>query len=231
MDANREVTLKDLTAESWREPAKQILEALTKDSRADLKSFKELIIVPEGILWYVPFEALPVKDGDDLVPLMSKLQIRYAPLVSLGVGDPRPRKAGGQTAIIVGKLKQGGDGSHAEAAYEEIEKVVPGAIRLRPPLPHDAATLATLCDSMIVLNDIPTSDDSPYDWSPLPPDQKGTGAGQLVCPSLGRARDRDHAVLSYGRGAGHEETECRAGERSVLLGLWADGQRVRERSC
>ena len=38
---------------------KAILEVLTKESKADLAEvFDELVIVPDGVLWYVPFEAL-----------------------------------------------------------------------------------------------------------------------------------------------------------------------------
>jgi hypothetical protein len=99
VDANRQITLKDLATSNWKETAKQIFDVITKDSRADLKSFKELAIVPDGALWYLPFEALPVTVDGEQVPLGTKVQIRYAPLVSLAVGDPRPRRAGGNTAV------------------------------------------------------------------------------------------------------------------------------------
>ncbi len=90
IEANREVSLKDLQSETWKDTAKQLFETLTKESRADFRKFEQLIIVPEGMLWYLPFEALTIKSEDHLVPLGSQLQIRYTPLASLAVGDQRP---------------------------------------------------------------------------------------------------------------------------------------------
>ena len=70
----------------------------------------------------------------------------------------------------------GGDGTQAQEAYDEIAKSLSGTVALRAPLPHDGATYATLFDGLIVLNEVPVPDGDPYDWSPLPQDQKGNGA-------------------------------------------------------
>ncbi len=238
VDANRQLTLKDLNGLSWKEPAKQIFDALTKDSRADLKSFTELVIVPDGALWYLPFEALPVTVDDEQVPLMSKVQIRYAPLVSLGVGDPRPRRAGGTTAIVLGKLMQSGDGAQATAAFEEISKAVPGAVALHAPMPKDLPAYATLFDGLIVLNEVPTSDEEPYEWSPLPQDQKGSGTianwfplpwggpDYVIMPSFHTAAER--AMKKQTGEPGNEVflSVCALmanGAQTVLLSRWRTG--------
>ena len=63
----------------------------------------------------------------------------------------------------------------ATAAFEEISKAVPGAVALHVPMPKDLPAYATLFDGLIVLNEVPTSDEEPYEWSPLPQDQKGSG--------------------------------------------------------
>ena len=61
---NHELTLKELADTKWNQSAAKTLEALLKGSRADFsKSFEELIIVPDGILWYLPFEALASQRG------------------------------------------------------------------------------------------------------------------------------------------------------------------------
>ena len=104
VDGNRQITLKELEATGWKDQGKQILDSLTKDSRADWKSFTQLIIVPDGSLWYLPFEVLPIADGDELVPLAHKMSLRYAPLVSLGMADPRPRRAGGDHGNRAGQI-------------------------------------------------------------------------------------------------------------------------------
>ncbi|HEY4310224.1 MAG TPA: CHAT domain-containing protein [Pirellulales bacterium] len=238
VDGNRQMTLKDLNASNWKEPAKQIFDAITKDSRADLKSFKELVIVPDGALWYLPFEALPVTVGEEQVPLMTQVQIRYAPLVSLGVGDPRPRRAGGNTAVVLGKLMLGGDSEQASEAYTEISKTLPGAVALHSPMPKDLPAYATLFDGLIVLNEVPVSEDDPYDWSPLPQDQKGTGTVAnwfalpwggpdfVIMPSFHTAAE--NAMKKQTGQPGNEVflSVCALmanGARTVLLSRWRTG--------
>jgi CHAT domain-containing protein len=238
VDVNRDVTPKDLNAESWREPARQIFDSLTKDSRADLKAFEQLVIVPDGVLWYLPFEALLVSDGDQHVPLMTKVQIRYAPLVSLGVADPRPRRAGGTTAVVLGKLMQGNDAVSTEAAFEEIDKALPGAVALRSPLPHDIAAYSTMFDGLIVLNEVPVPDDDPYEWSPMPNDAKGNtaisnwfalpwgGPDFIALPSFHTAAER--ALKKPPSEPGNEVflSVCALmanGARTILLSRWRTG--------
>ena len=80
----------------------ELLDGLLKGSRADFATkFDELIIVPDGLLWYVPFEALQVQADGQLRPLISRFRIRYAPTAGLATatldlgrrqrqyGDPR----------------------------------------------------------------------------------------------------------------------------------------------
>lgn len=238
VDANRQMTLKELNSANWKEPAKQILDALTKESRADFKSFKELVIVPDGALWYLPFEALPITDGDEQVPLINRVQIRYSPLVSLAVGDPRPRRAGGHTAVVVGKLIAGGDAAQSEDAFEEIGKALPGTVALRPPLPHDMSAYSTLFDGLIVLNEVPLAEEDPYQLALLPHDQKNTGAlgswfslpwggpDFIVLPSFHTAAER--AIKKTASEPGNEVflSVCALmanGARTVLLSRWRTG--------
>ena len=106
-EQNKEMRLADLQETKWKKPAHDVLQLLTEDSKVTLPySFKELVIVPDNSFWYVPFEALQVREGDkgETVSLLSKLRIRYAPTVGLGVPDSRPRRPGGNMAVIVGRL-------------------------------------------------------------------------------------------------------------------------------
>jgi hypothetical protein len=57
-DQNRDLTLKDLVDPAWKQFAKQVLDAILDGSQADFAApFPEMAIVPDGFLWYVPFEA------------------------------------------------------------------------------------------------------------------------------------------------------------------------------
>jgi hypothetical protein len=74
----------------------------------------ELVIVPDGVLWYLPFEALPapsVSRGDTAseqgsAPLLMQLPIRYAPTLSLTVSDGRRERPIPRTAIVAGKPEE-----------------------------------------------------------------------------------------------------------------------------
>ncbi|HEY2839980.1 MAG TPA: CHAT domain-containing protein [Pirellulales bacterium] len=240
LETNREVTTADLAGVGWREQSKQMLETLTTKSKADLTSFKELVIVPDGVLWYLPFEALTVRDGDQLVPLMSKVKIRYAPLASLGVPDTLPRLQEGVTGVVIGKLMQSGDESLAKAAFESISQSLPGAVALHAPLPMDTAAFTSLFDGMIVLNDTPAVDQTAYQLSLLPTNDRGTGSSLanlfslpwggpdvVVMPSFHTAAERSLKKAS-GHDPGHEVflNVCGLmanGARTILLSRWRTG--------
>jgi hypothetical protein len=186
----------------------------------------------------VPFEALSIADGDQIVPLGQKVPIRYAPLVSLGIADPRPRRAGGNNAVVVGKLMHGGETSHSEAAFEEISAALPGAVALRPPLAHDGSSYATLFDGLIVLDEISGADDDPYDWSPLGHDHKNAGAlanwfalpwggpDFIILPSYHTAAERAMKKQSADPGNEIFLSVCGLmanGARTILLSRWRTG--------
>jgi CHAT domain-containing protein/tetratricopeptide (TPR) repeat protein len=166
-EQNRELTLKELADPKWKQSAQKLLDTLLEGSRADLAQVEELVIVPDGLLWYVPFEALQHKVNERLEPLILKLRIRYAPTASLAVSDPRARKPSGNAAVVVGKLYPRDDESVARTAFEQLARVVPGAVALRGPLPGATSVYGVLFDRLIVLDDLVASESGPYGWTPV----------------------------------------------------------------
>ena len=60
-DANHEVTPAELAKGSWRATGAKVMSLLLERSNVDLAgNFEEIVIVPDGLLWYLPFEALTV---------------------------------------------------------------------------------------------------------------------------------------------------------------------------
>jgi len=242
LDANRELSSAELLATGWQEQSKQMLDALMKNGKnVNLLAFNELVIVPDGVLWYLPFEALTIREGDQLVPLLSKLKIRYAPLASLGVPDPMPRRQEQATGVVIGKMMQGGDDSLAKAAFESIRESVPGAVALHAPLPPETAAYESLFDELVVLNDTPGVDQTPYGISLLPAHERNAGAGSLanlfplpwggpdvvVLPSFHTVAERSLKKASS-HDPGHEIflNVCGLmanGARTILLSRWRTG--------
>ena len=175
-DANRPLPSKELGEVAWKEAGKKFLDSLLEGSLADLsQSFPELVIVPDGLLWYLPFEALEIKQGDALVPLISRVRIRYAPTASLAISDGRQREAR-QTLVVLGRLSPKHDDGTSKA-FEVFSKAVPDSVALPgPTVPAPANAYAALVDRLVVLDDLGAAEANPYGWSPFSLDHGKPGS-------------------------------------------------------
>jgi len=241
-EQNREVPLKELADDQWKQTAQKLLATILEGSQADFTaSFPELVIVPDGLLWYVPFEALQVKVGQQTRPLISRCRMRYAPTVSLCVPDGRNLSPSARTAVVLGKLYPRDDDAVAQAAFESLSKVVPRAVPLsKPPLPAPSALYASTMDQLIVLDDLLEPDQGPYglmpiqidrgkpgntlaDWLSLPWD----GPQVVVLPGFHTAAENS-LKRSNRLGPGSEVflSVCGlmcSGARTVLISRWRTG--------
>jgi tetratricopeptide (TPR) repeat protein len=174
---NSVVPVAELKNDAWRKAAASVLELLMKGSKAKLPGdYEELVIVPDSLLWYLPFEALPV--GDDGRSLISQVRIRYAPTISLSLADLRPRKQYGNTAVVTGRMFPGTSDSAARAAFDQLSQSVKRCAALTPPLPAPSSIYATMFDRLVVLDDLVIDESNPYAWSPVPID-RGTPGNSL----------------------------------------------------
>ncbi len=168
-DANRVLTLDELADAKWQATAAELLGSILQGSRADFTAdFPELAIVPDGALWYVPFEALQVNVGGSLRPLISRFRIRYAPTVSLAVPDGRAVNPAGQTVVVTGRLSPRADDSAVRSAFEEFSRSVPRSVSLaKGPLPGPSSLYRVLIDRLVVLDDLSIDGANPYNWAPI----------------------------------------------------------------
>lgn len=177
---NHELAIKELGETKWKDSAKQVLDALLKGSPADLSQpFEELVIVPDGALWYLPFEALQVTVAGKLQPLIGQFRIRYAPTLSLAIAQGASRSTAGNTAVVVGKLYPRADESVARTAFDQLTAVAPGAVALKSPPPAASSIYRTLFGRLIVLDDLAGAEQDPYAWAPMPID-RGKAGGSLA---------------------------------------------------
>ena len=218
-----------------------------KDSKVALPySFTELIIVPDNLLWYVPFEALhvniPVGNGQaggyTSVPLITKLKIRYAPTVALAVADKRPRRPGGNTAVVVGRLYPQDSADVSLNAYREMEPALIGPVAVRGHLHTSSGLLAALFDRLVVLAEVAPPEKGLLDWSPVPLDQNSptstlnfwmalpwTGPEQVILPGF---RTPAENALKKNPHAGADMFLAvtglmASGARTVLISRWRTG--------
>jgi hypothetical protein len=168
---NYELNPTDLGDSHWQKDAGELLDALLKGGRdVDLGAkFDELVIVPDGPLWYVPFEALQVKVDGQLQPLISRFRVRYAPTAGLATAYQDIGHRRGNTAIVTGKFSPKLDDEVLDAAVNGLRKALPPCVTVKMPLPAPAQIYASAIDRLIVLDDLgAAAETDPYGWSPLP---------------------------------------------------------------
>lgn len=162
-DPNAAVPAERLAESDWRGSAAAIERILFENSKITLaEGIDELVIVPDGWLWYVPFEILPATSNRPAghnpaeTPLLREAcRIRYAPTRSLAVLPFVPGRPLGPIGLRAGKLYRGdkpavGDQFLADfsTAFDRVLPVAP--LAGGPP----AALVASLCDDLVIAEEL-----------------------------------------------------------------------------
>jgi hypothetical protein len=190
-DANREIQPEMIADATWRPAAAQAQQLLLGEARLDLSKVTELIVIPDQLVWYVPFEAFVENSEPTAEPLLARIRLRYCPLAALAAADPRPLRRVTHTAVVLGKLFPRAEDGVARSAFEQMAQVVPTAEALADPLPGPSGLVASLAEELIVLDEIDPAGQSLYDWMPLPTNRRSGGdtlADWLLLPAGGPQR-------------------------------------------
>lgn len=240
---SRTFASEDLDVERWQEVAKQYGDMVFGESRLDLSKTSELVIVPDGVLWHAPFEAMMPTTGGNKDYLVDRTPTRLAPTVGFAVGaafPPRPIRTTGIAAAI----GAGANSFQNEQIVEDMKSVVEGALVLESPLPAPSTLLASQVEQLLVLAEAEIDPAEPYAFSPLPLDRSdayGSLGGWLQLPlpdcdrivlggvrtvaetglkARGRGRKKD-VTPRIGRELFHVSCSLLAGgANSLLLSRW-----------
>ena len=166
----------------WKESGAKLLRRLLGNEQRSA-NFSELVIVPSGALWYVPFEAMSVPSGEQLRPLLTAgrtpLVIRYAPTASLGMPHPTGRSLNAETLVLCGKLLSR---DSMEISLEAVNRFAQSGVNNLAvmkaddkisPIPASASAFASQIQQLVVLDDIDPKG-SPLGWSPFSHDRTKT---------------------------------------------------------
>jgi tetratricopeptide (TPR) repeat protein len=236
-DRNQPVDERVLVDDSWQEKAIKLCGPLTNNAKPDVWGrYRELVIVPDGVLWYVPFEAMPVVENNLSAPLISKIRIRYVPMFGLVPPDPRGFNTLTDTAIVAGQLLAKNEALTA-TTLEKLKKTLDRVSVLPPDLQVPSHLFAARCNRLLVLADIEPSTRGPYDWAPLPLEGAKTrsplsswlalpweGPQQLVLP--GFHTSAESALRRGGTGEDLFLAACAlmaSGTRTALISRWRPG--------
>ena len=243
-DGSRAKPLKDLTNDDWKKKGSSLLNGLlgdvsTQAARFNVE-FKRLAIVPDGCLWYLPFEALCLPVNESLTPLaeIPNVSVTYAPASGLAFhfGSAPTDQPFAETVIVPGKLFPKEKPQTQDQAIERMMASVRKAVRLVPSgvnLPSSAT--AFRMPKLVVLNELLASGgnwvpyatgkiggDSIHAWEYLPFGAPDT----IVLPGFRTAGE--NGLKESGNGSElfvPLMTLAARGNRTTLLTRWRTGGR------
>lgn len=237
-DRNQPVAAEDLAKEDWKTPAARLLAQLTNETKPEQwGTYKELVIVPDGVLWYLPFEALPVTVEGDTGPLINQLPVRYAPTLGLALPDRRGLRPVPRTAVVAGRLLPREIDAVAAAQAQHVADAAPGSALFSGDLVAPSGLLAATFDRLVVMADLEDMERLPFGWSPMKLDAgkpgstlgdwgqlPWTGVEQVVLPGF-------HTPAEFGLKKGGTGDEIflaacglmASGSRTALLSRWRVG--------
>ncbi len=246
-DSNREIQQTQLD-DAWRTAARDVSDALLAGSKVNLsENIDELIIVPDGFLWYLPFEVLPVakgnvklKNGKDTIPLIMKSRIRYLPTMGLATPDRLNRKTTPEVGVAIGKLHLHDQPDAAQTEFTRLQKVTTHITPIKGSTGVPTPLYGGLFDTLLVLDDIVASKKSAFEWSPLQFDKLESQGSlsqwmtlpwksplQILLP--GFHTPAESALKSIGSAANGQEmflSICglmSTGTRTVVISRWRTG--------
>lgn len=242
---NRTLDARDATLDAWQPMARQFGDVVLGNSMLDLSETRELIVVPDSVLWHVPFEALMPSIGSNTDLVIDRTPVRYVPTMGYTVADrvrPRPIR----TTLVAAPQNTSAGDYLPQQATEEIAATAEGAVVIDSPLPTDSTLVASLAEQLIVLAETELDPAKPYAYTPLPYDRsssRGTLTDWLQLPLPGCERmvlGGMHTVAEMGlktRGRGRSDTRIApgselfhtscallaSGAKTVLMSRWSTG--------
>lgn len=208
----------------WPGSAERIERMLFENSKITLaEGIDELVIVPDGWLWYVPFELLPVATSTPVDAerggaqrLRDVCRIRYAPTRSLAVSSFEPA-APGPVGLVVGKMARSDKPADADALRAHVSAAVDRVAVLHAADPLPIPVAASACDTLVIFDEL--GGEGPVASWPLVPLGPGKGAltfGDWLSSPAKRPRRIVAPGLQTALAAGLEKPPARAGEDVFL---------------
>jgi hypothetical protein len=181
-EVNHQLGESELNSDGWKKNAAKLRDLIFAKSNVDLNfAIDELTVVPDGLFWYVPWEALPV--GDVEAPLITRTRIRYAPTVGLAQPYSSRPLATRNVGVVVGKLYPQDKPDVSLSAFEQFKQSVPAALPLAEVPPAPTSLYRRAFDQLAVFDDIDPANGS-YDWSPTQLDRGKPGGAMQAWLAL-----------------------------------------------
>lgn len=223
-----------LQSEAWKETAKEVkLGLFAEIPDKSFANIVELVVIPDGMLWYMPFEALPLQvDGKEQF-LVDLCPIRYSPTMYLSVEFPGGAQLKRNT-VAVGRMHNRGEVESTLAEVEELKKKFPDLESYEKQATPSGLS-AWLTDHLMVWSEsfLPNNG---YDFQPVPFDVSGqsTIRAWMALPWYGPEYLSLPGLRTFGKGRKANGSEMfattvalmSAGSRTIMLPRWPTGGAV-----
>lgn len=156
----------------WQKPARKFMEAIWPGvDVAEWPAVKELVIVPDGWLWYAPVELFPVGAQEKDPPMLGdQIAIRYSPTLYTSFGAQRPPVVTGakqRSVVLAGKMSPRGKADGVLAQVAELQKQQPD-IKIVKQLAIESGYYSSLVDQWLVWGGLNIDRSSPVSFVPIP---------------------------------------------------------------
>ncbi|MEI6239002.1 MAG: CHAT domain-containing protein [Planctomycetia bacterium] len=166
VDAVAPVSTERMLETEWPAAAERVERLLFENSKVSLGSgVEELVIVPDGLLWYLPFELLPVGSAREVAVddpaagsagpralLRDACRIRYAPTRSLAVRRFEPAAVDGMLGVQAVRPFRGDRPEVGAAVTARFAEAFDRVVSLSAA--GSAALAASLCDRLVLADEL-----------------------------------------------------------------------------
>ncbi len=110
---------------AWKKTSHELFQALIPNGTPEFwDSFEELVVVPAGWLWYLPFETCALAGEPDSPLLIDKVAVRYAPSLNLAF-SPQRAKRWQRGVLYPGKIDMRDEDAWATAGHQALQDAWP----------------------------------------------------------------------------------------------------------
>jgi hypothetical protein len=217
-----------INSNDWQASQKILSDRLFEGtSLIDLSQLKELVIVPDGLLWYFPFESVQVVVGETSANLIDRVEIRYSPTLFLAYDGQRPQREAKHKALVLAKIHSRLDPLVTQNAFNDLLVAIPDILKLESLTKRiQPELLATQLDQLLVWNEVDPGRSNGLEFAPI--DLPQATSTPLRLWLLLPWRTPEHIVLpAFQSDAGNNFRAKRRGTEMFMasLGMMAAGSR------
>ena len=166
----RPLTSQGLSDSNWKTMSQGILNQLLQGRGSNLlREVKELVIVPDGVLWYLPFELLGYDvfaPGEPFSSLIGRVRVSYVPTASLAMSTARLSEINTDTVVSLARYKKSDEASWDRQLGKDLASLPTGEV-FQFQASVKSSVPVVLANNRIFLQDLDWPGNQIFGWNPF----------------------------------------------------------------